>query len=390
MKKKIAILGSTGSIGKTLLDIISKDKNNFQIVLLTANKNYKLLLLQAKKFKVKNVILTNEKVFKKNKSIFIKYKIKIFNNFNNLDQIIKNKIDYTMSSIVGIQGLNPTINLIKFTKKIAIANKESIICGWNLIKKKLDKYKTEFIPVDSEHFSLWYGLQNLEKENIDKIYLTASGGPFYKTSLKKFKDIKVSQALKHPNWKMGKKISIDSATMINKVYEVIEAKNIFNIAYDRIKILVHPQSYVHAMIKFKNGLNKIIAHDTTMEIPIYNTLFFNKKKKYIKSGRLDLFKLNNLNLTEVSIKRFPMINLLKVLPHKTSLYETVIVSANDTLVNLYLNKKIKFTQIQKELFKIIKKQEFLKYKKIYPNNVKHIIDLNNYVHLKTIKNVYKS
>ena len=390
MKKKIAILGSTGSIGKTLLDIISKDKNNFQIVLLTANKNYKLLLLQAKKFKVKNVILTNEKVFKKNKSIFIKYKIKIFNNFNNLDQIIKNKIDYTMSSIVGIQGLNPTINLIKFTKKIAIANKESIICGWNLIKKNLDKYKTEFIPVDSEHFSLWYGLQNLEKENIDKIYLTASGGPFYKTSLKKFKDIKVSQALKHPNWKMGKKISIDSATMINKVYEVIEAKNIFNIAYDRIKILVHPQSYVHAMIKFKNGLNKIIAHDTTMEIPIYNTLFFNKKKKYIKSGKLDLFKLNNLNLTEVSIKRFPMINLLKVLPHKTSLYETVIVSANDTLVNLYLNKKIKFTQIQKELFKIIKKQEFLKYKKIYPNNVKHIIDLNNYVHLKTIKNVYKS
>ncbi len=390
MKKKIAILGSTGSIGKTLLDIISKDKNNFQIVLLTANKNYKLLLLQAKKFKVKNVILTNEKVFKKNKSIFIKYKIKIFNNFNNLDQIIKNKIDYTMSSIVGIQGLNPTINLIKFTKKIAIANKESIICGWNLIKKKLDKYKTEFIPVDSEHFSLWYGLQNLEKENIDKIYLTASGGPFYKTSLKKFKDIKVSQALKHPNWKMGKKISIDSATMINKVYEVIEAKNIFNITYDRIKILVHPQSYVHAMIKFKNGLNKIIAHDTTMEIPIYNTLFFNKKKKYIKSGRLDLFKLNNLNLSEVSIKRFPMINLLKVLPHKTSLYETVIVSANDALVNLYLNKKIKFTQIQKELFKIIKKQEFLKYKKIYPNNVKHIIDLNNYVHLKTIKNVYKS
>ena len=357
---------------------------------MTANKNYKLLLLQAKKFKVKNVILTNEKVFKKNKSIFIKYKIKIFNNFNNLDQIIKNKIDYTMSSIVGIQGLNPTINLIKFTKKIAIANKESIICGWNLIKKKLDKYKTEFIPVDSEHFSLWYGLQNLEKENIDKIYLTASGGPFYKTSLKKFKDIKVSQALKHPNWKMGKKISIDSATMINKVYEVIEAKNIFNITYDRIKILVHPQSYVHAMIKFKNGLNKIIAHDTTMEIPIYNTLFFNKKKKYIKSGRLDLFKLNNLNLSEVSIKRFPMINLLKVLPHKTSLYETVIVSANDTLVNLYLNKKIKFTQIQKELFKIIKKQEFLKYKKIYPNNVKHIIDLNNYVHLKTIKNVYKS
>ena len=151
-----------------------------------------------------------------------------------------------MSSIVGIQGLYPTIQSIKFTDTIAIANKESIICGWNLIKKELKKYKTKFIPVDSEHFSLWYGLNNFNSSNLERIYVTASGGPFYKTPFHKFKSINVKQALKHPNWKMGNKISVDSATLINKVYEVIEAKNIFNIDYNNIHIIIHPKSYVHA------------------------------------------------------------------------------------------------------------------------------------------------
>ena len=184
-----------------------------------------------------------------------------------------------MSAITGINGLEPTLNIIRYSKKIAIANKESIICGWNLINKELKKNKTQFIPVDSEHFSLWYGLKNLKINNIEMIYLTASGGPFSKISLNKFKSIKINQALKHPNWKMGKKISIDSATMINKVYEVIEARNIFKINYKKIKILIHPKSYVHAILKFDNGLTKIIAHDTTMKIPIFNTLYSNNDKK---------------------------------------------------------------------------------------------------------------
>ena len=283
-----------------------------------------------------------------------------------------------MSSIVGIQGLDPTYRIIRFTKNIAIANKESIICGWDLINKELKKNKTSFIPVDSEHFSMWFGLKNLNSENLDKVFITASGGPFHKLPLNKFKKISVKNALKHPNWKMGKKISIDSATMINKVFEVIEAKNIFNISYKQIKILIHPKSYVHAMLKFNNGLIKIIAHDTTMEVPIFNTLFFEKNFKY-KTKNINLNLLNDLSFDNVNLKRYPMVKILKLLPIKNSLFETVVVSANDTLVNLFLEKKISFLDIHKELFKVLKSNKYSKYKNQKPKKLSDIINLNNYV-----------
>ena len=311
--------------------------------------------------------------------------IKIYNNFNSLNKIFKSKIDYVMSSITGIQGLEPTIKLIKFTKKIAIANKESIICGWNLIKRELKKYNTKFIPVDSEHFSLWFGLKGLSPKNIEKFILTASGGPLYRVPINSFDKIKISQALNHPNWKMGKKISIDSATLINKIYEVIEAKNIFDISYDKIDILIHPKSYVHAILKFKNGLIKIIAHDTTMEIPIFNTLFIDSNNK-IYSKKVDVHSLNNLNFNNVDAKRYPMINLLKFLPNNHSLFETIIVAANDKLVELFLKNKIKFTDIQKKLFNIVKRKEFQKFKKKIPLKIEDITNLNYYVRLKITKN----
>ena len=389
MIKSVAILGSTGSIGKSLLNIIEKDKKNFKILWLTADKNYKLLLKQAKKYKVKNLIITNKKNFeilqkklKKNKSI------KVFNNYDSFKEIFRKKIYYVMSSITGIDGLYPTIKIIKYTQNIAIANKESIIIAWNLISKELKKNKTNFIPVDSEHFSIWYGLNNKKSSNLDKIYLTASGGPFANLPLKNFKKIKLKQALNHPNWRMGKKISVDSATMINKIYEVIEAKNIFNINYENIKILLHPNSYVHAILKFKNGLIKLIAHDTTMKIPIFNTLYSNQCKK-INTKKLNVNILNNLKFNTPEAKRYPMIKLLKLLPSKNSLYETVIVSANDCLVDLFLKEKIGFSNIQKELFKIIQSKEFVSYKKKAPNNLKDILNLNNYVRLKLLKKVYK-
>ncbi len=385
MKKKIAILGSTGSIGKTLLNIIDKNPKNFKIILLTANKNYKLLLHQAKKFKVKNLIITNKDKFILTKKLTKNLNLNIYNDFKNLEKIFKKKTDYTMSSITGINGLEPTLNIIKYTKKIAIANKESIICGWNLINKELKKNHTYFMPVDSEHFSLWFGIQNLKINNIEKMFLTASGGPFYNLPLRKFKNITISQALKHPNWKMGKKISIDSATMINKIFEVIEAKNIFKIDYKKIEILIHPKSYIHAIIKFNNGLTKIIAHDTTMTIPIFNTLYSNNYRR-IKSKKIDITSLNKLELKKINYQRYPMTKILKFLPFKQSLFETVIVSANDTLVELFLNNKIKFTDIQKKLFKIIKEKKFFKYRNIHPKNIDDIIKLNNYVRLKTLEN----
>ena len=388
-KRKIAILGSTGSIGKTLLEILEKEKKKFDIVLLSADKNHNDLLKQAKKFNVKNLIITDNYSFKILKDKTKNLKIRVYNNYEKLDKIFKNKIDYTMSSITGIDGLYPTVKIIRFTKKIAIANKESIICGWKIINRELKKNKTEFIPVDSEHFSLWYGIKGDNKNNIEKIYITASGGPFYKLPLKKFKNINIKNALNHPNWKMGKKISIDSATMINKIYEVIEAKNIFNIPYQKIHILVHPKSYIHAIIKFKNGLIKIIAHDTTMKIPIFNTIYSNIDKT-IRSEKLNINLLNNLNLRQVDNKRYPIIKLLKLIPNEHTLFDTVIVSTNDILVDLFLKKRIKFIDIEKKLLHIIKSKVFLKYKKIYPRNTKDIINLNKYVRLKVLENMYKS
>ena len=185
MKKRIAILGSTGTIGKTLLKIVEKDKKNFQIILLTANKNYKLAINQAKKFNVKNLIITDFESFIKSKNFYKGKKINIFKNFDDLKTILPKKIDYVMSSISGIGGLLPTYKIIKHTKLIAIANKESIICGWDLIHQEFKKNKTKFIPVDSEHFSIFNLLQNHEITEVDKIYITASGGPFLDLPKKK-------------------------------------------------------------------------------------------------------------------------------------------------------------------------------------------------------------
>ena len=385
MKKKIAILGSTGSIGKTLFNILLKEKKNSELFLLTAHKSHKILFKQAKALNVKNLIITNKKDYEALKKKTKNTQIRVYNNFSKLDKILKKKVDYVMSSISGIHGLEPTIKVIKFTKKIAIANKESIICGWNLIEAQLKKHKTEFIPVDSEHFSIWYGLKNFKNINLEKIILTASGGPFYKTSINKFKKIKVSDALKHPNWRMGKKISTDSATMINKVFEVMEARKIFDIDYKKIKILIHPKSYIHAILKFNNGLTSIIVHDTTMKVPIFNTLFLNNNRK-LKKNKINIKILNNLNLNNVNPIKFPMIKLLNFLPNNHSLFETVIVAANDKLVELFLKNKIQFTDIQKNLFKIIKKKEFQKFKKKLPINIKDITNLNDYVRLIIDKN----
>ena len=387
MKKKIIILGSTGSIGTTLIDIIKKNQNKFEVKLLTANKNTKLLLKQAKLLKVKNIVITNDKEFKKATFENKNKELKIFNNFNFLDKIINSKVDYTMSSISGLSGLEPTLKMIKYTKTIAIANKEAIICGWDLINNKIKKHKTNFIPVDSEHFSIWYALKN-NLDKIEKIYLTASGGPFNTMPIKKFKNINVIQALKHPNWKMGKKISIDSATMMNKVFEIIEAKNIFNVNYKKLSILIHPKSYIHAIVKFNNGMTKIIAHDTSMKIPILNSLNLNSDV-LIKSKKLNLMILNNLDFQHVDKNKFPVVNILKEVPKSSSLFETLIVSANDELVELFLKKRIQFVDIYKKLSKLISLNEFQQYKKIKVKKLNSIIQLDKYVRLK-IKSDYKT
>ena len=377
--KKVAILGSTGSVGKQTIDIIRKNKQKFKILLLTANKNHNLLSKQIKEFDVKNVIVSDHKSY-----LILKKKfknIKIINDFDKIDKIVQSKFDYTMSSISGFNGLKPTIKIIKKTKTIAIANKESIICGWNLIKKQLDKHNTKFVPVDSEHFSIWSVIKNVNPNLIDQIIITASGGPFLNLKNKKIKKTP-KLATNHPNWKMGKKISTDSATLMNKVFEVIEAKKIFNLNMDKFKILIHPKSYIHAIVKFKNGLIKLVAHDTNMKIPIFNSIYDENKNQF-NSKKININLLNDLNLCKVNIKKYPLIKILKLIPKKESLFETLLVSINDELVSLFLNNKISFDDISIKLSQLIKNKSLLKYRRKKVNNLSQIEKLNEFVRLKT-------
>ena len=374
MKKKIAILGSTGSIGSTLLKLI--DKKKFIISFLLANKNYTKILNQAKKFNVRNIIIIDDKSYLKAKKLNKDKKLLIHNKDFEFKKIINTKLDYVMSAITGIAGLKPTYDIVKFTKKIAVANKESLICAWPLLEKELRKNKTEFIPVDSEHFSIWSEIKNFNPKIIKKIFITASGGSLFKFNINSLHKVKFKDVLKHPTWKMGKKITVDSATMMNKCFEIMEAKNIFNLNYDKIDILIHQDSYLHAIICYNNGISKLILHDTTMEIPIFNSINSNNSL-YNKSTILDLKKMNNLKLSKIDFKRFPVLKILKKLPKKHSLFETVIVSINDFLVENFLKKKIKFIDISKNLLKISNLTDYSKYKYIYPKSVNDILLLNH-------------
>ncbi len=379
---KIGILGSTGSIGKTTINIIKKNKKDFNVIFLTSNKNYKELLNQSLSLNVKNVVIHDKKFFNTAKQKFLSKKINVFNNINDLKKKVKTKIDYTMCSISGLEGLKPTLEIISITKNVAIANKESLICGWGLIKRSLKRYNTSFIPVDSEHFSIWSLIKNLPKNSVEEIIITGSGGPFLDLPLNKFKYITPSSAVKHPNWSMGKKISVDSSTLMNKVFEIIEAQKIFDIKINKFRILIHPNSYVHAIVKFHNGLIKVLIHETDMKIPIFNSIYIKNDRK-IKTKKINLESLNNLNFKNVDLKKFPSVQIIKKVSNSNSLFETIIVSANDELVNLFLEKKITYLDISKYLNIITDLSIYSKYKRIKPVNYNQICELSKKVRLKT-------
>ena len=383
MRKKIAILGSTGSIGNNTIKIIESNKKDFEVIFLSTNTNIKKLYDQSVKLKPKAVIIFNQEKFIKYKKKFIKKKIRVFSSFNELKRsIIRKKIDYIMCAISGLEGLDSTINCINSTKNIAIANKESIVCAWSIIEKKLIKNKTNFIPVDSEHFSIWSLLKNEHINKVDKIYITASGGPFLNYKISKLKYVTLKQAINHPNWKMGKKISVDSATLMNKVFEVIEAQRIFNIDIKKFEILIHPNSYIHSIVKFINGQIKILAHDTDMKIPIFNSIYQNQIKKF-DNKKVNINLLNKLNLKYVDLKKFSNIKILKKIKNYNTLYETALISANDELVDLFIKNKIKFLDISRYLNKILKTKTFAQLINQKPQHIKEILRLSKEVRLKT-------
>lgn len=376
--KWVSILGSTGSVGKNVLKIVDKKKNFFKIYLLSANKNYKLINSQIKKYKPDVFIINDHKIFQKIKNKFKNKDIKILNDLKELS--IKKKSEITISAIPGIAGLQPTLKMIQKSKKILIANKESIICGWSLIKSNAEKYKTKIIPVDSEHYSVLKLIESHKKNEIDKIFITASGGPFLNLKISKFKNIKPKDALKHPKWKMGKKISIDSSNLMNKILEIIEAEKIFNINQNKLDILIHPESLVHAIVLFKNGLAKLIYHETSMLIPLANAMFdgnidikdFIPTTKIIKDKNL----IRNLTFKKVDTKIFPIYKLKKRVNEYPST-PIIINAVNEILVDHFLRKKIPFLSFYKIIMTILNDRNYKKYAIKVPKNINQInsIDL---------------
>jgi 1-deoxy-D-xylulose-5-phosphate reductoisomerase len=367
MKKKICILGSTGIIGQSTLEIISKNKKDFDVVLLSGNNNIKLLFSQAKKFKPKYIYSNN---FSSKKKIKLYCKNNKINFIDDLCLLKKIKFDITVSAISGIAGLIPTINIIKFSKKILIANKESIICGWKFILKELKKNNCDFTPIDSEHFSISNLVENKNLNSIKYIYLTASGGPFFgkKVNLNK---VTPSQAVRHPNWKMGKKISIDSANLMNKVLEVIEASLIFNLPISKFKIIIHPQSLIHAIIEFKNGLSSMLYHYNDMKIPITNSLY-NNLYNY-KNIDQNFLSRNNLTFSDANLKKNPSLKILKL---KNLLNENgfILINAlNEILVQRFLENKMAFTDIINKLLGILNSNLVINYLKNH--RIRHINDV---------------
>ena len=383
MKMKIAILGSTGSIGKSTLDVIRKDKNFFEVVFLSANNNYKKLIQQAKEFNVKNILIKNQIFHERTERSLKNSKTKVYSGDISLTNIISKKLDYTMAAIVGVAGLQPTIDAIKISKTVALANKESIICGWEILSKLIKKYKTKILPVDSEHFSIMELTKDISDEEVEEIIITASGGPFLNLPQNKLNYVKPTQAINHPNWKMGKKISIDSANLMNKVFEVIEACRIFKFNKKKYRIMIHPQSYVHSIIRFKNGLIKMILYNTDMKIPISNTLY-GRKNHVLNVKKIDANILSKLSFQNVNTKRFPSIKLINKCLNLGFLAPTIVNASNEVLVSLFLTKKIGFLKIVKTINKIFRDKDFKKHAKRKPKSIKDIQITDNWARLKTV------
>ena len=387
MKKKIAILGSTGSIGQSTLDIIKKVKE-FKVEILVANKNYFKIVNQIKNFNPNIVVINNKEIFLKIKKKYKKKKIIILNNITSVYKYTT-KIDVTVSAIPGIAGLEPTVLFTKLSKKILLANKEAIICGWHLIKKNSIKYNTELIAIDSEHFSITTLLKNYSKDQIEKVYITASGGPFLNLNISKFKKIKPKDAVKHPKWNMGKKISVDSATLMNKVLEITEALKLFPFNLNQYEIIIHPDSLIHAIIKLKNGTSLFLHHCPDMKIPIGNALlksfnyinFSNSKNKIYN-------KIQNLNFSTVNRKKFPAVTLIPTMNSRKS-SPIIINAANEIFVDEFLKNNIKFNDIVGYLKLVIRDKSYIKTSNLSSDSVKNIYKIDNWARKTAYKIIKK-
>ena len=345
--KKVAILGSTGSIGTQTLEVISDNKNIFEVELLTAFSNHTLLINQALLHKPKAIIFgdrSKEKVILnslKNEEIEIYFGEESLNNFLNYCNP-----DIVLTALVGKSGLIPTINTIKKGIDLALANKETLVVAGSIINKLCKEKKVNIYPVDSEHSAIFQCLVGESRDTIDKIILTASGGPFRNKKLNELKNISKKEALNHPNWKMGEKITIDSSTLMNKGLEVIEAKFLFDIDIQKIKVVVHPQSIIHSMVEFNDGSIKAQLGEPDMKLPIQYALFSGKRLKN-KFTHYDFVKNNTLTFEEPCLKTFNNLKLAFDAGKLGGNAPCILNASNEIVVDAFLNEKIRYLDMTK-------------------------------------------
>ncbi|MDG2139387.1 MAG: 1-deoxy-D-xylulose-5-phosphate reductoisomerase [Flavobacteriales bacterium] len=360
MKTRVAILGSTGSIGTQALEVICSHKNLFEVEVLTANNNSSLLIEQAKKFKPNAVVIVNEKKYPEVNSALKNHGIKVFSGEDSLEQIVSSdNIDIVLTALVGYSGLKPTISAIKSGKKIALANKETLVVAGELITRLCRDYSAPLYPVDSEHSAIFQCLVGEEHNPIEKIFLTASGGPFRGKSIAELKNITKSQALKHPNWNMGAKITIDSATLMNKGLEVIEAKWLFGLEKEKIDVIVHPQSIIHSAVQFEDGSIKAQLGLPDMKLPIQYALGFPLRLKNTFT-RFSFLDYPELTFEKADEKTFRNLALAYRAMKKGGNSPCVLNAANEIAVDAFLNDKIGFLNMSDLIDNCLEKITFVK------------------------------
>ena len=357
-KRHIAILGSTGSIGTQALDVISQHPDLFEVELLTANNNSSLLIEQALKFKPNAVVICNKELYSTVFEALDKEDIKVLAGIESANELVKgSNIDIVLAAMVGFSGLEPTINAVKSGKVIALANKETLVAAGSIITKLAKEHNSPILPVDSEHSAIFQCLQG-ESAQIEKLLLTASGGPFLNTDIQSIMNATRHQALKHPNWSMGAKVTIDSASMMNKGLEMIEASWLFNMEPDKIEIVVHPQSIVHSLVQFTDGSLKAQLGAPDMRVPIQYALSY-PHRIALDTKRISLPELGQLTFSAPDRKKFPAIDLAYSAHRQGGNMACIMNGANEVAVAALLEEKILFGKIPHIIEKTMQKCSFI-------------------------------
>lgn len=358
-KKSLAILGSTGSIGTQALEVVREQKVLYEIYALTANNNIELLIQQAKEFQPEVVVIANEDLYETLKEALKDLPIKVWAGNNAIAEVVESEpIDLVITAMVGYSGLKPTIKALKAGKAIALANKETLVVAGELIIDLALKHRAPILPVDSEHSAIFQCLVGETQNRIEKILLTASGGPFRNFSLDQLKKVTKEQALKHPNWSMGAKVTIDSASMMNKGLEMIEAKWLFDVAPEQVQVVVHPESIIHSMVQFEDSSIKAQLGLPTMKVPIQYALGYPYRLKNTFE-RLDIFKLGQMNFQEVDTTKFRNLAFAYEAINKKGNMPCIMNAANEMVVKAFLEDKVGFLEMSDIIEKAMNKATFI-------------------------------